>query len=62
MKLWKVLTATSCGGGIIYKYITTSVTLTMYVKYDVSNNVMHIHLPGKHYDVNLFHPQAFVLE
>ena len=23
---------------------------------------MYIHLPGQHYDVNLFHPQAFVLE
>ena len=23
---------------------------------------MHIHLPGKHYYVNLFHPQAFVSE
>ena len=21
---------------------------------------MHIHLHGRHYDVNLFHPQAFV--
>ena len=24
--------------------------------------VMYIHLPGRHYDVNLFHPQAFVSE
>ena len=23
---------------------------------------MYIHLPGRHYDVNLFHPQAFVSE
>ena len=24
--------------------------------------VMYIHLPGRHYDINLFHPQAFVSE
>ena len=23
---------------------------------------MYIHLPGRHYDVNLFHPQAFLSE
>ena len=23
---------------------------------------MYIHLPGRHYEVNLFHPQAFVCE
>ena len=56
----EVLTATSCGGGIIYKYIANQ----FYLSHSCIGNmyVMYIHLPGRHYDVNLFHPQAFVSE
>ena len=49
---------TSCGGGIIYKYITTFVSVTLTQVHDIY--VMYIHLPGRHYDAKLFHLKAFV--
>ena len=52
------MTVTSCGGGIIYKYITNFVSVTLTQVYDIY--VMYIHLPGRHYDANLFHLKAFV--
>ena len=51
------MTGTSCGDGIIYKCITTFVSVTLTQVYNLY--VMCIRLPVRH-DINLFHLKAFV--
>ena len=51
------MTASSCGDRIIYKFIITSISVTLtQVIYNVHSSTW------PKYDVNLYHPQAFVLE